>query len=75
MFNLISLLFGILALLVAMLGFWPIPLLPLLNWIALPIAVVGLVFGLISSHRSGRNLNLLVVLISGIRLMLTGGII
>lgn len=75
MFNLISILFGLVALLVALVGILPIPLLPLVNWIAFPIAVVGLVFGLVSRGTSGRNLNLVVLLISGARLWLTGGII
>lgn len=75
MFNLISILIGLVALLIAMLGFLPIPFLPLVNWIAFPIAVVGASFGLVSRSTSGRNLNLLVLLISGVRLFLTGGII
>jgi hypothetical protein len=75
MFNLISILIGLVALLVAMVGILPIPLLPLVNWIAFPIAVVGAGFGLISRGTAGRNLNILVLLISGVRLFLTGGII
>ena len=75
MFNLISILIGLLALLIAMVGILPIPLLPLVNWIAFPVAVVGLVFGLISRGTTGRNLNILVLIISGLRLFLTGGII
>ena len=75
MFNLISILIGLVALLIAMVGILPIPLLPLVNWIAFPIAIVGAVFGLISRGTAGRNLNLLVLVISGARLFLTGGII
>jgi hypothetical protein len=75
MFNLISLLIGLVALLIAMVGILPIPLLPLVNWIAFPVAVVGLVFGLLSRGTAGRNLNIVVLLISGVRLFLTGGII
>lgn len=75
MFNLISLLIGLVALLIAMVGILPIPLLPLVNWIAFPIAVVGLVFGLLSRGTAGRNLNIVVLLLSGVRLFLTGGII
>lgn len=73
--NLVSILFGIVALAIALVGILPIPILPLVNWIALPIALVGLVFGLLSRHQSGRNVNLLVILVSGLRLMLTGGLI
>ena len=75
MFNLISILIGLVALLIAMVGILPIPLLPLVNWIAFPVAVVGLVFGLLSRGTAGRNLNIVVLLISGVRLFLTGGII
>jgi len=73
--NVISVVIGVVALIFALLGILPIPLLPLVNWIALPIAVIGLVFGLLSRHRSGRNINLLVIVVSGLRLMLTGGLI
>ena len=75
MLNLISLITGAVALLIALVGILPIPLLPLVNWIAFPIAVIGLVFGILSSGTSGRNLNILVLVISGLRLMLTGGLI
>jgi len=75
MFNLISILFGLLALLIAMIGILPIPFLPLVNWIAFPIAVVGCFFGLLSRGTAGRNLNLLVLVISGVRLWLTWGFI
>jgi hypothetical protein len=73
--NIISLLFGLVALVIALIGLLPIPLLPLVNWIALPIAVVGAAFGLISRHKSGRNLNLLVIVVSGLRVFFTGGLI
>lgn len=72
MFNIISILIGLFALLCAIPAF--IPFLGALNWIVIPIAVVGLVFGILSSHTSGRNLNLLVIVIGAIRLMLGGGI-
>ncbi|HEV7288204.1 hypothetical protein K9B35_08465 [Sphingomonas sp. R647] len=75
MLNLLSLVTGAVALLIALIGILPIPLLPLVNWIAFPIAVVGLVFGLLSSGTAGRNLNIVVLVISGLRLFLTGGLI
>lgn len=73
--NILSLLLGIVAALIAVVGFLPIPLLPLVNWVAFPIALLGLLIGLFGRHRSGRNLNLLVLLVSGVRLFLTGGLI
>ena len=72
MFNVISILIGVFALLLAIPAF--LPFLGWANWLVLPIAIVGLVFGIFSSHRSGRNLNILVILIGVGRLMLGGGI-
>ncbi|MDT8760110.1 hypothetical protein MZO42_15525 [Sphingomonas psychrotolerans] len=75
MLNLVSILIGLLALPFALVGVIPFPLVPLLNWIAFPIAVVGAVIGMLSRSNSGRNLNFFVLLISGVRLFLTGGLI
>jgi hypothetical protein len=75
MLNILSLLIGTIAMLIALVGVIPIPFLPLVNWIALPIAIIGAAIGVISSRTSGRNLNLIVILISGLRLFLTGGLI
>ncbi|MBB5709768.1 hypothetical protein [Sphingomonas xinjiangensis] len=75
MLNLLSILIGLVALPFAAVGIIPIPLLPLINWIALPIAIVGTVVGMASRSNGGRNFNLVIVLISGLRVMLTGGII
>jgi len=51
-----------------------LPLLGWLNWIVLPIAVVGAGFGAISSSNGGRNFCLVVFAIAVVRLMLGGGI-
>jgi hypothetical protein len=75
MLNILSILIGLVALPFAVVGIIPIPFLPLVNWIALPIAIVGAVVGMASSSNGGRNFNLVIVLISGLRVMLTGGII
>ena len=72
MLNVFSVLIGLFALFCAIPAF--IPLLGALNWIIVPIAVVGLVIGMLSSRNGGRNLNLIVILIGVIRLMLGGGI-
>ncbi|MDB5713440.1 MAG: hypothetical protein JWO15_837 [Sphingomonadales bacterium] len=71
MFNAISILVGLVALLLAIPSF--LPFLGWGNWLVIPIAVVGLIFGVISSHRSGRNLNIVVILVGVGRLMLGGG--
>ncbi len=75
MFNAISLLIGLVALPFALVGIIPFPFVPLVNWIAFPIALTGTVVGMLSRGTAGRNLNLLILIISGVRLMLTGGFI
>jgi hypothetical protein len=75
MFNILSFLIGLIAAAFALVGILPIPLLPLVNWIALPIAVLGVIVGLLSSGTAGRNLNILIIIIAGARLLLTGGLI
>lgn len=71
--NVISVLIGIVALMVALVGFFP--LLGWLNWLAIPIAVVGLVVGQFDNRRSGRNLNGIVIAFAAVRLFLGGGIL
>lgn len=70
--NLISIVIGIIALLGALVGF--IPLLGILNWFVIPLAIVGLVIGLLARETSGRNINLVVLAVAIFRLMLGGGI-
>jgi hypothetical protein len=72
MLNIVSILIGIFALLSAAFAF--IPLLGWMNWIVIPIAIVGLGVGLVSKRRSGTNLNIAVIIICILRLMLGGGI-
>lgn len=73
MFNLASLIIGFVALLCAIVAF--IPLLGWLNWLIIPLAVVGAAIGIISRGTAGRNLNLLVILVAVVRLSLGGGIL
>lgn len=72
MLNLISILIGIVALIGAVIAF--IPLLGWLYWLVIPIAIVGLAFGALSSRTGGRNLNLVVVIVGIIRLIIGHGI-
>lgn len=72
MLNLLSILTGLIALPGALIAF--LPLLGWLYWFVLPVAVVGLVFGVLSRGRTGRNLNLVVLVVGAARLMLGGGI-
>jgi hypothetical protein len=71
--NVISIIIGLMALIIALVGF--IPLLGWLNWFVIPGAVVGLVLGLMSTKTSGRNINLVVLALAIIRLALGGGIL
>jgi len=71
MLNLLSILFGLLALVLAIPAF--LPLLGWANWIIIPIAVVGLALGAMSSSNLGRNLNIVVIIVCVGRLMLGGG--
>jgi len=73
MFNFVSLVIGIVALLCALVAF--IPLLGWANWLIIPLAIIGAVVGMISRSTAGRNLNLFVIVIGVIRLMLGGGIL
>jgi hypothetical protein len=68
MFNVASLIIGFVALIGAVIAF--IPLLGWLNWLIIPLAIVGAGVGVISRGTAGRNLNLLVIVIGVLRLML-----
>ena len=73
MLNLLSLLIGAVALLLGILAFFP--LLGWAYWLIIPIALVGAGLGVLSKEKSGRNLNLVVIVVGILRLMLGGGII
>ena len=73
MLNLVSLIIGAVALLCAVVAF--IPLLGWLNWLIIPLAIIGAAVGLMSRGTAGRNLNLFVILVAIVRLSLGGGIL
>lgn len=73
MLNIVSILIGLFALLLAIPSF--IPLLGWGNWVVLPIALLGAGVGALSRSNSGRNFCLIVVAIAALRLMLGGGIL
>lgn len=73
MFNLVSLLIGLVALVFAIIAF--LPLLGWANWLIIPLAIIGAVIGMISRGTAGRNLNLFVIVVGIVRLMLGGGIL
>lgn len=69
----ISKIIGVIAVLGMLLGL--IPFLGWVNWAVLPLAVVGLIFGALSSESGGRNVNGIVLIVSLLRLILGGGIL
>ena len=73
MLNLLSILLGIVALVLAIPS--AIPFLGWGNWIVLPIAVIGAGLGALSRSNHGRNFCLIVFVLACLRLMLGGGII
>ena len=73
MLNIVSILIGLAALIFVIPGV--LPLVGWLNWLALPIAVLGAGVGVLSSHNSGRNFNLFLIVVAIVRLSLGGGII
>ena len=73
MFNIVSLIIGIVAFIFALIAF--IPLLGWANWLIIPLALIGAVVGMISRGTAGRNLNLFVIVIAVFRLMLGHGIL
>jgi hypothetical protein len=73
MLNIASILIGLVTLLLGIVAF--MPLLGWLNWLVIPIGIVGIAVGALSSTNGGRNLNIILVVIFALRLMLGGGII
>ena len=73
MFNLVSLIIGAVALLLAVIAF--LPLLGWANWLIIPLAMIGAAVGMISRGTAGRNLNLFVIVVGIFRLMIGGGIL
>ena len=73
MLNIVSILIGIVALVLAIPSF--LPLLGWGNWFVVPIALVGAGIGALSRSNGGRNLCLVVLVVAILRLMLTGGFI
>lgn len=73
MLNLVSLIIGFVALILAGVAF--LPLLGWANWLIVPLAILGAGIGAMSQGTAGRNLNLFVIVVGVLRLMLGGGIL
>lgn len=72
MLNILSLVVGAISLFLALFAF--LPLLGWANWFIIPLAIIGLALGALSDRTSGRNLNVVVILVGIVRLSLGGGI-
>ena len=71
--NLIAFLLGLISLVIVIPA--TIPFLGWANWLALPLIVMGVIVGQLSStSKAGRNFCLVVLLVAVIRLGLGGGI-
>ena len=73
MFNIVSLLIGLLAIPSVLLA--ALPLVGALNWLVIPWGLLGLFFGVLSRGTAGRNLNLVVLAVAIIRLWIGGGLL
>ena len=73
MFNILSILIGFVVLLLAVVGF--IPFLGWMNWLIIPLCVVGAALGALSSSKVGRNLNILLIIVCAVRLFIGGGLL
>ncbi|WP_035560266.1 hypothetical protein [Hymenobacter sp. IS2118] len=71
--NIISTLWGIVALLLALLALFPF--LGWANWFILIFAVIGLIIGAFGQRKTGMTLNGIAILIACFRLFIGGGII
>jgi hypothetical protein len=71
--NILSLLIGLVAGTIAFFGL--IPFIGWANWFVIPLAGLGLIFGLISSRREGMILCLVVMAVALVRLSIGGGFI
>ena len=73
MLNLISLAIGAIAIIPLLLAL--MPFFGWMNWLLLPLPVVGLIIGTLSRGNAGRNLNLIVLIVAIVRLMMGHGFI
>lgn len=70
--NLLSLIIGGVSLLLVVIAFFP--LLGWANWFIIPLPVIGLAIGVTAPQTSGRDLNIVVIVVGVMRLLLGGGI-
>ena len=73
MLNVISILLGLTLLVLGLPAF--LPFLGWAYWFVLPIGVVGAALGAMARRKAGRNLNLVLLLVFGVRWALGGFVI
>lgn len=73
MANLLSILIGLICSPIVFVG--AIPLLGWMNWLMLPLVTIGAVIGAFAERKVGLTVNLIILVVGGIRLMIGGGII
>ncbi len=66
-------LLGIIALLVTLVAF--IPLLGILNWVAIPLSIIFLIICVLIKSDNGKNLCIVSIIVGILRLLLGGGIV
>lgn len=66
-------LLGIIALLITLVAF--IPLLGVLNWIAIPLSIIFLIICVIIKSDNGKTLCIVSIIVGILRLLLGGGIV
>ena len=66
-------LLGIIALLVTLVAF--IPLLGILNWVAIPLSIIFLIICVIIKSDNGKTLCIISIIVGILRLLLGGGIV
>ncbi len=71
--NIISILLGLMASPIVFLGM--IPLLGWMNWLMLPIALLGAIIGAFAKNKAGLIINVIVLVVGGLRLLIGGGLI
>ncbi|MEO8619371.1 MAG: hypothetical protein ABI412_08405 [Sphingomicrobium sp.] len=72
MLNIVSIIIGLVAIPLALVAF--IPLLGWLNWLVIPLAIIGAGVGFLGNGTTGRNINIFVIIVGVIRLSLGGGL-
>lgn len=69
--NIISILIGIIVLPLMLIGL--IPLFGWMNYLVIPLAILGAALGALSESNAGRNFNLILLVVGGVRLFIGGG--